>query len=285
MASTSSPEKRREIYEALRTLDVFEATRIMINWSFTSTDGSAIESHAEEGRVKLEYGDLSKNLSLYLTSPDIAAGSPPLELLEELLKFCNIEDPSKAPLLHQILTISERSRCVQLLERRGVLIEFLDEPLDYHLDSTKTAMQQSLTTNNKRQAKKNLKDFVKSVESASSVEAALARDWSRDNHALLAKISSLDNQNHENLLPILGVKKAGVFNLNHPNQSTDLSISDLTISDLFTKLRTEHNVMFEAIYVPVSKTGRPWLHVSAQNLNNVEEEAAFLGELTVRVYT
>jgi len=62
-----------------------------------------------------------------MTREDIESACPPLELSEELAKFCGIIDPNHIPLLQHILSQYDVKAIEDLLHRRGIGHNFPQE--------------------------------------------------------------------------------------------------------------------------------------------------------------
>jgi hypothetical protein len=105
----------------LQGITVYKAKKIVIEWS-VRVDGCRVCGTVESGRVKISHD--SSMLSIFLTEDDLASSCPPLELGEELAKFLGIHDSERALVLQQILTRSDHTEILDLLERRGVNVPF-----------------------------------------------------------------------------------------------------------------------------------------------------------------
>jgi hypothetical protein len=114
--------KKDVLHATLRSVDVFEADRVVVQWSVRTNDGTKFDGRADSGRVKLTYEN--SKLSIYLTKEDIVAPVPPLELVEELFKFCGIHDVTQTPILQQILMTANVASSVEMLERRGITVDY-----------------------------------------------------------------------------------------------------------------------------------------------------------------
>ena len=102
-------------------LQVFQVEKVIVEWTIKSPKGETIRGHADSGRVQISTAQYNRNLQIFLTSEDIEASCPPLELEEELSKFCGITDPRRVGILQFILMQSNTKSIEDALKRRGIL--------------------------------------------------------------------------------------------------------------------------------------------------------------------
>jgi hypothetical protein len=289
------------LHATLRSLDVFEADRVVVQWLVTAKDGSKIEGRADSGRVKLTYEN--SRLSIYLPRGDIVAPVPPLELVEELLRFCGIHDVTQTPILQQILMTTNIASSVEMLERRGITVDFFDAnptlPAKSKGENASNSLLQmesnsafapvdpgSVASKDHEKGNKKkpdeLEKFIQGIERAGSVEAEMNREWGKkQTKPLLSRVCRLDGHNAALFLPTEDVTGAQERGRGLPDEETEWAFERWDKPDSDWKRRHEGtDLMFEALYLPYGKGGSK-VYIFNRNVKNVSEEIAFLGELTV----
>ncbi|KAL2688953.1 hypothetical protein Neosp_003003 [[Neocosmospora] mangrovei] len=125
---TSSTVKKDELVKALRKLEVFEAEEVNVEWTVKLSNGSLVSGRADPGRVKLASDPSS--LAIYLTKADLDKNIMPVELGEELCKYCSVTGASEGILLQQILMSPDHAALKEMVGRRGLVVEQFDDDLD-----------------------------------------------------------------------------------------------------------------------------------------------------------
>jgi hypothetical protein len=123
----TNPQKRETILKQLAGIEVWEAEKVVVEWSIRLSDDQVIKGRADTGRVKLAV--ISGSLAIYITKCSLETQTPPVELGEELCKYCDITDADKGMLLQQILMTSDLDAIRQMVSRRGLPVESLDSDL------------------------------------------------------------------------------------------------------------------------------------------------------------
>jgi hypothetical protein len=298
--------KKDILHATLQSVDVFEADRVVVEWSVRSKDGTKVQGRADSGRVKLTYEN--SKLSIYLTKGDIVAPVPPLELVEELLKFCGIHDVTQTPILQQILMTANMASSVEMLERRGITVDYFHAKPTVPTKSPDTNANNSLLQfesssagasvgdlaldpgsnasedfhKDDKEKANELEKFIRGLDRAGSVEAEMNREWGkRQTKPLLSRVCRLDGQNAALFLPTADVIGAQERGRGLPDEQTEWSFERWDKPDSDWKTRHKGtDLMFEALYLPYGKGGSK-VYIFNRNVNNVSEEVAFLGELTV----
>lgn len=114
----TSKSDRVPIIRRLRSVQVLEPEGVSVAWEFKDNWGKVITGQTEKGRVMLAADDAM--LKIYLIKEDMKIGCPPLELMEELSKFCGIEKSRHVQLLSHILTQTDIGRMNADLDRWDV---------------------------------------------------------------------------------------------------------------------------------------------------------------------
>jgi len=221
---------------------------------------------------------------------------PPPELVEELLKLCGIKD---AMLLQQVLMRSNIPSLTEMLFRRGFAVEVFDERPDREAgdisaasfltdcgDQGKHEQQRARSGGNgdhDLDKANKFEDFIRGIDRAASIDKILNRPWGEmQTKPLLSRVCRLDGQNAALFLPVQDVVGAQERGRGLPDESTEWSFEKWDKADSAWKRKHEGtDIMFEALYLPCAKGGVK-VYIFNRNVNNVSEEVAFLGELTVR---
>jgi hypothetical protein len=122
---------------------VFETEKVVVQWSVKLPDGTEVTGRADPGRVKLSSN--AGSLSIYLTGADIDPASPPVELGEELCKYCGITRADQGILLQQILAGVNFREIRKIVERRGLFVEDFEADFQMPADNStlyRTAINQ-----------------------------------------------------------------------------------------------------------------------------------------------
>ncbi|KAJ4321823.1 hypothetical protein N0V84_005118 [Fusarium piperis] len=125
---TNPTTKKDDMIKTLRKLEVFEAEEVNVEWTVKLSNGRLVKGRADPGRVKLASDP--GYLAIYLTKADLDNDIMPVELSEELCKYCGITGASEGILLQQILMSHDHAALKQMVERRGLVIEQFDDDLD-----------------------------------------------------------------------------------------------------------------------------------------------------------
>jgi len=118
------------VIDQLRNVQVFKADKVVVEWALKLPGGDTIYGRADSGRVQLSSNKQKRGIQIFLAGDDIESLCPPLELEEELSKFCGINSPSHVGILQYILIQSDLETIHHTLQRRGIhdiVPEFDDE--------------------------------------------------------------------------------------------------------------------------------------------------------------
>ena len=110
--------ERTNIIRRLRSVEVLETQGVSVAWEFEDKWKRTHKGQAEKGRVMVAVDD--DVLKIYLIKDDMKIGCPPLELTEELSKFCEIKKDRYVRLLGHILTQNDNVRIRADLDRLDV---------------------------------------------------------------------------------------------------------------------------------------------------------------------
>ncbi|KXX78121.1 Heterokaryon incompatibility protein 6, OR allele [Madurella mycetomatis] len=289
--TNTGQEDKQALYRSLRSLEVFLVDRVVLRWTLRTADGTEVAGSPESGRIKTSNED--GKFGIYLTSADADPAEPPPELVEELLKLCGIKD---AMLLQQVLMRSNIPSLTEMLSRRGFTVEVFDKTSSKEAgnlgaasflvnlkEQTKQKEKQAQSTEKDDLDKANkLEDFIRGIDRAASVENILNRRWGETQaKPLLSRVCRLDGQNAALFLPVQDVVGAQERGRGLPDEPTEWSFEKWDKADSAWKRKQEGvDIMFEALYLPYRKGGAK-VYIFNRNVNNVSEEVAFLGELTI----
>ncbi|VUC31190.1 unnamed protein product [Clonostachys rosea] len=117
LVPVSKPD-RAEVIKHLRSVQILEAEDVRVTWQFENNLGKTITGQMEKGRVMITTN--GSTLSISMVKEDMKVGCPPLELTEELSKFCGIKRSRYLRLLGHILTQSDTRRINMDLDRWDV---------------------------------------------------------------------------------------------------------------------------------------------------------------------
>ncbi|KAI0536538.1 hypothetical protein GGR58DRAFT_514502 [Xylaria digitata] len=164
---------RVTVINQLRSVQVFEAEGICVSWKVTNSSGDIFPGKPERGRAMLATdGEI---LKLYLTKEDMKIGCPPLELIDELARFCGIEVHDHIRLLSHILIQDDIGRIEMDLDRRFDRVDTMQLTLQPIFEMPAVAapsipIQNILTTDIKPAASKLSSVHTATVNSSSVVE-------------------------------------------------------------------------------------------------------------------
>ncbi|KAI1092525.1 hypothetical protein F5B19DRAFT_502241 [Rostrohypoxylon terebratum] len=289
------------LYAMLQSVTVYQAEKITVWWSIKSTDSTKITGRADSGRVKIsqENGETR----IYMNQEDIDSLYPPIELQEEMLRFCAIEDDSVQPLLQQILFQPDTTQFTSMLERRGYRVDWSDNDAlrAAHEKLTKVAkpfplpadlsnlMDESLTKiidsedppNEEKFDSEAFTSFIGAIKSAGTVHKVMEQEWSTSrNKPMFSRVCKLDDQDAALFLPIEDTtdilkKKVGL-----PDDVVPWIFDSFPeVQDWFAERHTGSEVGIQAVYLhSIDKESK--ILISGTPIDQVSSEVAFLAELT-----
>lgn len=108
------------VMEQLYNVEVYSAQEITLEW-VVEPDASKplIVGRADSGRVKLTL-DEGNCLRIFIKENAVSLPCPPLELQEELAKFCCIIDAGHCTVLHWLLAENNLEEIEDIFQRRGI---------------------------------------------------------------------------------------------------------------------------------------------------------------------
>jgi len=298
--------------EQLHTVEVYTAEKVTVEWELKlkRRDVRTI-GRAESGRVKVTAAD--KILKIFLREHDVDAACPPLELEEEMTKFCGIANPIHTAILHRILMVGDLKEIEDVMQRKGIpddvpefdtMLRNLAEGGTFHSESnfTSTPLETSNGVERKyrgRKARREAKfrhplpqeydsmdvmqSFVEKFHIKAAIKDMVTQPWEASQaEKMLSHICRLEDMNPYSLLPQKRdpfqqkVKQAGGF----PDDQIGLIFNnDETANSLAYLSRSAQT--FPAI-VEVKRSGGIHVRVSTAVHNTTDEEVLLAGELYVR---
>ena len=141
LVPVSKPD-RAEVIKQLRSVQVVETEGVSVAWQFENNLGNIITGQTQKGRVMIAAN--GSTLRISLIKDDMKIGCPPLELTEELSKFCGIARSRYVRLLGHVLTQSDTGRINTDLDRWDVPelgpdfddVEIDTQPADPNIQAT-----------------------------------------------------------------------------------------------------------------------------------------------------
>lgn len=297
----------------LHNVEVYSADEVIIEWVLSLGESQSdfrVFGRADSGRVKLtQEGHI---LKIILRKNDIDSAHPPLELQEEMTKFCGITDRSYVAILHRILIEHDLNEIEDVLQRRGVpndLPEFDNMPHDVasgealrfsSLDAKpweendKDTTQRLYTGRRKKhrprafnggqESTRAVKSFVDKFNLANCFQSKLTQPWQEaEPRNMLSHICRLENMDPFLLLPQetgiwhQRVRKAGGY----PDDHVGILFDQNSISK--RKPYPSRSAQTFPAIVTVAGTGHISVRVSGTVESMVDEELLFAGELHVSV--
>jgi len=282
LAKETEPDSHLKVFRTIKSIDVYEAAQVVVQWSARSPDGSEIHGRVGSGRVKIVHE--SAQLSVYLAKEYLDSPCPPLELTEELSDYLGIRGTARALLLQQVLMESDVTALVPTLEGQGVIVRrfeeekplVMGEPLDEEeLEGFSASHEKGFD----QDAQDKMKLFVAEIEQLTSIEGLMDRSWmATQTDRLFSRICRIDDQDPALFLPTESLDTYRKSGLGLPDEKASWSFQSFRENGLDWKKRHPNtDILFEALYLPRTQT----VFVSSKNVNNVTEEIAFLGEYAV----
>ena len=279
--------QRLALIQQLKTLEVHEAERVVVEWSVKTVNGPAT-GKVRPGKVKMVVR--SGTLLIYMTKQDIDASNPPYELGEELREFCGIQDAEMAVLLQHILLPLPEGKIRQLLERKGIMIEddgSYEEDEQVCSGNAQDGAIEDLEgrgeNNGNGDRSDRLLDLVRDVEGVSSMGRILSHRWKNHNDGeidpLLTRVCQLDNQDTLILLPGKGMpsfRKRGGFDMDGARILQPHHVGD---ADSLMQDMNSGSIMWPAVFIP-STEGSKFV-IFGEEESQVDTELSFLGEFMV----
>jgi len=281
LAKESDPDSQLEAFRAIKSVEVFEAAQVVVQWSARSPDGSEINGRVGSGRVKIALENAQ--MSVYLAKEYLDSPCPPLELTDELSDFLGIRGTPRALLLQQILMESNVAVIVSTLEDQGILVRnFEDRPSAQDGDTVDPDLGGHPNPKEgepDQDTEDKMKLFVAEIERLTSIEGLMDRSWmATQTDRLFSRICRIDDQDPALFLPTKALDNYRKSGLGLPDEKATWSFQSFRESGLDWKKRhPTTDILFEAVYLPRTQT----VFVSSKNVNNVTEEIAFLGEYAV----
>jgi hypothetical protein len=276
----------------LRHIEVYKVGAVTIEWELESVKPSAqIRGRSESGRVKMTPS--GSVLKIFLRN-DVDLTHPPLDLQEEMTKFCGITDPTHVMILHWMLNEYDLREIEDNLNRRGIRsVPGFDGPgmsqdeLNTLLDS-EARRQYHGRGSRFAVADPNSLDVVRSFidrfNRTSQFRSQINRPWQEvEAERMLSHVCTIDNIDPISLLPQKRTSlspKAWSPDGNLGEQST-IVFSETSALD-YTNRLSRNSQVFPAI-VRVARNGGISIDVSTSIQNMIDEEVLFAGELYVSV--
>jgi len=279
--------------DQLRHIEVYKVENVTIEWKLKSVKLSAqIAGRTESGRVKMT--STGSALKIFLRS-DVDVTRPPIELVEEMAKFCGITDQTNERLLYSILVEHNIKDIEDILQRRGIqLIPGYDDP-----GISKYESQTLLSSEAQRQyygrgmhfAPENpdsldaVRSFINQFNLASSFKNQINRPWQEvEPGMMLSHICRIENIDPISLLP--QNKTSLSRNMSQPSGLFDkpasIVFSQKPALD-YTNRHSRNAEVFPAI-VRVATNGSINIDVSTAIQNTANPEILLAGELYVSTY-
>ena len=283
LAIESEPDSQLKVFHTIKSTDVFEAAQVVVQWSAKTLDGSEIRGRVGSGRAKISHENAQ--ISIYLAREYLDSPCPPLELTEELSEFLGIRGTPRALLLQQVLMESDVTALVSTLEGQGIIVRSFEQAKppaqgnavgDEDPDGVLGSHEQGLD----KDAHDKMKLFVAEIEQLTSIEGLMDRSWmATQTDRLFSRICRIDDQDPALFLPTEALDTYGKSGLGLPDEQATWSFQSFRDSGLDWKKRhPTTDILLEAVYLPRTQT----VFVSSNNVHNVTEEIAFLGEYAVR---
>jgi hypothetical protein len=296
------------IMAQLRKVEVHSAEKVTVEWSVKPDNAHhMIMGRSDSGRVKLTV--VKDILKVILRENDVDAARPPLELQEEMTKFCGITNPVHVALLHWMLVEQDLNEIEDVLRRRGIpnnIPEFdclvrdsvVGEVLSFTgLDGTPNSIdgdsqerryqgrkrkQRVNPFSNDQNTSKAVESFIKKFDLANSFKNRINQPWQdTEPENMLSHICKLENMDPFSLLPQKNdvwhqhLRRGGGF----PDDLVGIVFNDGQNTNQMDYV-TKSSQTFPAI-VSVSGKGHIHVEVSIAAKVNTDEETIFAGELYV----
>ncbi|KAK3364627.1 hypothetical protein B0T25DRAFT_576849 [Lasiosphaeria hispida] len=280
--------QRQALVQQLKTLEVHEAERVVVEWSVKTVSGS-VTGKIRPGKVKMVMR--SGTLLIYLTKQDLDAPNPPYELGEELRAFCGIQDAETAVLLQHILLPLPEGKIRQLLERKGIIMEDDDGDDGQVCSSNAQAgvieeLEGRGENNGKDNRSNRLLDLVRDIEGVSSMDRILSQRWkshsSGEIDPLLTRVCQLDNQDTSILLPGKDIpgfgKRGGGFDMDGARILQPHHVGD--VHSLIQNMNSG-SIIWPAVFIPSTEGSKLVIFGEEEEASQVDTELSFLGEFMV----
>jgi hypothetical protein len=300
--------------EQLYNVEVYSAEEITIEWVVES-DASRplVVGRADSGRVKLTV-DGSNCLRIFIKETAVNLPCPPIELQEELARFCSIVDPNHCTVLHWLLAENNLLEIEDIFQRRGISNELptfdliarapprsnIPTVLDTHIPSyppydvtNKTDAQRKFHgrrndleagSAGKGGTQDGVQALVDKFNLANSFQKTMTQPWqATEAENLLSHVCRLEHMDPFSLLPqrtdpwSRRIRQAGGY----PDQ-----VVGIVFDEKPTAYDYEHHSRSAQVFpavVEVTGRGALRVRVSTAVKNTTDEEVLLAGELYVRL--
>jgi hypothetical protein len=295
----------------LYNVEVYSAQEITIEW-VVEPDASRprVVGRADSGRVKLTV-EGSDCLRIFIKETAVNLPCPPIELHEELAKFCNIVDPNHRTLLHWLLAENNIQEIEDIFQRRGIPNDLptfdmiskspprsdipivLDTHMSSHLPSdVGNEANNQRTFHGRRNAQKEgskyalqdgVQDLVDKFNLVNSFQKTMTGPWqASEAENLLSHVCRLENMDPFSLLPQRSdawsrqIRQAGGY----PDQAVGIVFDEKSTSHDYEQ-HSRSAQIFPAV-VEITARGVLRVRVSTAVQNTTDEEVLLAGELYVR---
>ena len=282
---------RKSAMEQLQNIEVYSARKVIVEWSLKPEKSHRIiTGRSDSGRVQV----ISERnvLKLILRKNDIDASRPPLELQEEIVKFCGITDPAHVTILHWMLVEHDLKEIEDVLQRRGIsnnIPEFDTLIQDSRNGGTFDAHgRRYMGRNEENDSSLNGQEYSDAVSSfiahfnlVSGFQKRLTQSWeSAEPETILSHICRLEKMDPFSLLPQhkdgwnQKIRRAG----GHPDDFVGIMFRHG--QNVTHRSSARGDQTFSAT-VAVSAKGNISVQVSTGGRMMIDDETLFAGELYV----
>jgi len=280
--------------DQLRHIEVYKVETVTLEWRLKSVKLSTqITGRTESGRVKIT--PIGSALKIFLRN-DVDVTRPPLELQEEMAKFCGITDQTNERLLYSILVEDNIKLIEDILQRRGIqCILGFDDPDILKEDASQTLLSSEAQRQYYGQGMHSVsadpdpldavRSFINQFNLASSFQGIINRPWQEvEPGKMLSHVCKMENIDPISLLPQNGTSLSR--NISQPNmffdQPASIVFSEKSALD-YTNRHSRNAEVFPAI-VRVATNGSINIDVSTAIQNTANPEMLLAGELYVSTY-
>jgi hypothetical protein len=200
---------RKIIIEQLCNAKVYTARRITLKWTVKVPGRGDVEGRADSGRVKISA--IGRGLEIFLRKSDAEISRPPLELLEEITAFCQLNDASHVALLHGVMTEIHAADMEAIFQRRGLhkdapefstLIDSKKLNPKFWSSSTRRNWEEDEYLQDEEATFDAVSKFMSRFTAVDRWDNSKARPWSNTNTDLvLSHLCRLENVDPYSLLP------------------------------------------------------------------------------------
>ncbi|PVH69973.1 hypothetical protein DL98DRAFT_661395 [Cadophora sp. DSE1049] len=281
---------RVTILDQLRHIEVYKVETLTIEWKLKSIKPSAqIVGRTESGRVKMT--PIGPVLKIFLRN-DVDPTRPPLELQEEMAKFCGITDRTNGIILNWILTENNLKEIEDNLQRRGIQsVPGFDDP-----GISQDELKRLLDSEARRQycgrgarfasadpdSLDAVRSFINRFNLANSFKSTINRPWQEvEVGMMLSHVCRIDNIDPISLLPQnrTSLSRKPWQSSGYLDEPATVVFSETSALD-YTNHRSRDAQVLPAI-VRVSRNGSVSIDVSTAIQNTTNEEILFAGELHI----